>query len=125
MTDENDPQWAASWAGDVASDGTTVLPTVWGDTKVIQVRFPDLQWEPNDAMDDPGAQLRGPVLVVNGLPLHMEAWAVTYDEEGMQQGAEEWVDDFEKLHEAVHADGSFSTMTLNGREYIVICTPFC
>lgn len=92
---------------------------------VVTVTFPEHQWELNDALDDPTACLRGPILIINGLPMHLEAWAVDYDEAGIQQPADEYAEDYEKLHEAVHADGSFNTISIRGRDYIVVASPFC
>jgi hypothetical protein len=101
------------------------MPRPWGDLDVVDVRFPEDQWHENDALEDPTVALNGPILVINGLPMHLEAWAVHDDHDGIQQADDYYAEDYEKLHEAVHADGAFTTATIRGREYIVVASPHC
>lgn len=97
----------------------------WGDTNVLVLDFDPGAWEPNDGMEDTTAHLHGPTFVLNGLPMHMEAWAVTEDENGIQSATWEWADDYDQLAEAVHADRAFSTIKIGDRDYIVIMRPHC
>lgn len=92
----------------------------------VTVDFPVERWRPIEGLDDPTSGLRGPLLIVNGLAMHVEAWAVSYDEENQTQVPDpEWEEEYTLLHGAVHADGSFETTDINGREYIVVITPHC
>jgi hypothetical protein len=34
-------------------------------------------------------------------------------------------DDLDLHHQAAHGDGPFQTMTIRGREYVVVLTPHC
>lgn len=95
------------------------------DLRVVELILPQEMWKPNDALDDPGACLQGPILVINGLRMHLEAWAVETDKAGIQQGVAEYGEDFESLYEAVHADGHFNTIEVGGREYIMVAYPMC
>jgi hypothetical protein len=90
-----------------------------------QVTIPDNWWRPNEALDTPTDCLYG-TLEINGYAMHIEAWAITVDDDGLQTTVNSaYTEDFAQLHDAVHADGHFQTKTINGREYIILASPFC
>jgi hypothetical protein len=64
-------------------------------------------------------------LVVNGLPLHLEALVVSADEHGIQRGSREADEGLAMIHQAVGADGHWQTLEIDGHEYVLIATPFC
>lgn len=88
------------------------------------ITIPDDAWEPNNALDDPLAALLTTVFV-NGLPLHLEAWEVFTDTDGVQHAKTPYDEDFGAIHNAVHGDGPFMTTSINGRNYVIIATPYC
>lgn len=92
---------------------------------IFSVTIPDEAWEEvNEGLETPRNSLIT-TLVVNGLPMHLEAWRV--EVVGDIQGAadSEYHDCFEQLHAAVNADGHFNTTTISGGEYILVATPHC
>jgi hypothetical protein len=64
-------------------------------------------------------------LVVNGVPLHLDAIEVEVGEDGVQHASEEVDESVALIHSAVGADGHFGTLEIGGREYVLIATPFC
>jgi hypothetical protein len=64
-------------------------------------------------------------LVVNGLPLHLEAIEVEVDESRIQRASDESDDSLELVHMAAGADGHWQTLEIDGREYVLMATPFC
>lgn len=94
--------------------------------KTLHLTIPESEWEPNAGLADPLTGLIGPTLVINGLSMHVEAWQVTTepDADFPQEPASDWIDEYESLHAAVHADGSFQTLRLFDRDYIVVISPF-
>jgi hypothetical protein len=91
---------------------------------ILNLSIPDTEWKPLDGLDDPLSGLTGPTLVINGLSMHMEAWQVFEEAEG-QVPADEWQEEYVDLHAAVHAEGSFSTVKIGDRNYIVVISPHC
>ena len=95
----------------------------------VNLDIPDSEWEPNAAFSDPYVGLTGPTVILNGsggrLHMHMEAWQVTYDDDGQVIPAETWSEEYGDLHAAVHADGCFETLRLFGRDYVVVISPYC
>lgn len=91
----------------------------------VNISVPDDLWEPNDGLDDPLNALRV-TLHVNGYPMHFEAWEVHEDEDGHQHAvAPEYEENIDALWSAVSGDGRFQTTRINGREYILVASPFC
>jgi hypothetical protein len=64
-------------------------------------------------------------LVVNGLPLHLEAIAVRDGEQGLQEANDPSDESLALVHEAVGAHGQWQTLEIDGRDYVLIATPFC
>ena len=58
---------------------------------------------------------------------HLEAIEVKVDEDnGLQEAVSpQDYDDFAAIHDAVHGDGHFDTVEIEGREYVLIATPYC
>jgi hypothetical protein len=91
----------------------------------VTVNIPDEAWEQNDSLENPSDRLLA-TLIVNTTFMHLEAWAVAYNEdEAMQHLADGDDDDLDRLSEAVHADGSFQITRIRGRDYILVASPFC
>lgn len=91
--------------------------------KAVRIDIPDDAWEADCiGVDGPDRLLT--TINVNGLYMHLEAWHVRPDERG-DQVCEFDDEAFGLLHTAVGADGSFSTVTIRGREYILIASPYC
>jgi hypothetical protein len=90
-----------------------------------EVTIPEEVWEESgDA--DPSSRLSAS-LVVNRVPLHLEARAVKLDEKsGVQSAADEWPADVdEHLTAIANPDGPFLTWAVGGREYVLLAFPFC
>jgi hypothetical protein len=96
-----------------------------GLAPTFTVRVPDASWEENDGMDDPSDRLRVTLMVNGRYPMHFEAWAVTYDDNEMVQHLPDHDDDLDLFATAVGSDGSFQTISIRGREYILLASPFC
>lgn len=71
-----------------------------------------------------GSRLRT-TLVVNGVPLHLEAIAVEVGEGGVQDASNRSDESLALVHGAVGANGHWQTLEINGRDYVLIATPFC
>ncbi|HEY1292853.1 MAG TPA: hypothetical protein VGJ60_07240 [Chloroflexota bacterium] len=91
----------------------------------VQITIPDDAWEPNDGLADPRSRLLA-TISINDCPMHLEAWEVRVNEEGIQEPtAIEDDGDFWNLYAAVGADGHFQTVEIGGREYILVASPYC
>ena len=64
-------------------------------------------------------------LVVNGLPLHVEAIEVEIGDGDVQQANDTSDELLALIHDAVGADGHWQTLDIGGRDYVLIATPFC
>jgi hypothetical protein len=62
-------------------------------------------------------------IVINGVSLHLDAAEVVRG--GVQEGPGELAETVAAVHEAVGANGSWQTLRIAGREYVLIATPFC
>jgi hypothetical protein len=97
-----------------------------GDRLTLTV--PLSAWEPNDMLDDPTSVLHAK-LTINGLDMHLEAWAVTdYGAEGNVVPVQatvnhDYTNEFDNLCSAVRVDTAFQTTKIAGREYIIVATP--
>ncbi len=90
-----------------------------------EVLIPEGLWEESgDA--DPSSRLSAS-LVVNSVPLHLEARAVKVDAvSGVQSAVDDWPDDVEEHLTAIaNPDGPFLTWAIGGREYVLLAFPFC
>jgi hypothetical protein len=74
---------------------------------------------------DPSGRL-STSLVLNGVPLHVEARAVQIDNSGCQSASGDWPDDVDvHLASIASPDGPFLTWVTGGREYVIVAFPFC
>ena len=82
-----------------------------------------LQWDETGVEHDPKARLLSHIRI-GDLDMHLEAWAVTRDAEGVQcaDPASMRSDDFDALCNMM--DCSFTTTEIDGREYILVATPY-
>lgn len=94
---------------------------------MTSIVIPAEGWIPNDGMADPLSRLLAhDALVINGCSMHVEAWEVAVDDQGLQHAtAVEDDGDFDSFYEAVHADGHFNTVTIGEREYVLVISPYC
>jgi len=75
--------------------------------------------------DDPTASLLA-TLMFGGVHHHVEAYAVTAHDDGVQRAAHSLFDDnIDQVYDAIGGDGPWRTVDINGREYVIIVTPFC
>lgn len=63
--------------------------------------------------------------MVNGLPLHLEAIAVQVGEGGLQEASDQSDESLALVHQAVGSHGHWQTLEIDGRDYVLIATPFC
>jgi hypothetical protein len=83
--------------------------------------------DPTTAHFQPSDRLSA-TLTINGTPFFAEAYALVHGEQQaaiQQQAAMQDDDDLDLHHQAAHGDGPFQTMTIRGREYVVVVTPHC
>ena len=94
------------------------------DTTTTHITIPDEAWEPALAdAEDPENHLIA-AISINGVPLHLEAVEVV--ETGWKAQAQiDSFTDLEKLAVAVVADTAFRTWERNGRQYVLVATPYC
>lgn len=98
----------------------------------MELTIPDSEWEEagegGDNGDDPTTRLTLPGgLYINGTPHHVEAWAVSYEDGdyGKRQVCDFSDESYEHVFYGVGGDDEWMTTTINGREYVIIITPFC
>lgn len=105
-------------------------------TVAIDLRITDDQWDAiGPQYGDEPAEAKESLLWsriihrggvrINGVGFHLEGWAVEYDEDEHRHTAL-WDDDnLGHVHMGVGADGSWDTVTVNGREYVLVMSPYC
>jgi hypothetical protein len=106
--------------------GYTVAVTTAGVYGWPEVTVHDDSWE-KTGDNDPLSRLSA-AIVLNGVPLHVEARAVQVDEASGCQSAmgNDWPEDVdEHLAAIANPDGPFLTWTTGGREYVLLAFPFC
>lgn len=92
----------------------------------LHVTVPNELWRPAREDDPSRPHLTGPTLVVNGMPMHLEAWRVETDGRGTQDAVDaDLARDYLDLHNAVHADGPFRTTRIGEFDYIIVASPHC
>lgn len=102
----------------------------------IELSIPDSDWEPigPERWESPAEEAekmrwsriihRGGVKI-NGASFHLEGWAVEYDEHDHMQVADYQDEDLGLIHRGVGADGSWDTLTIGDREYVLVMSPYC
>ncbi len=64
-------------------------------------------------------------IVIAGCSLHAEAIEVTTNQDGVQEAVEpDWQSDLDRIGEVGGSDGPLSTVTIQGRQYVLYCTPY-
>ena len=58
-----------------------------------------------------------------GTPMHLEAWEVKKDEEGVYR-AISWPEAFELAYQGLMSEGEWETTIINGREYVLLAQPY-
>lgn len=66
-----------------------------------------------------------PGVRINGTGFHLEGWEVEYDEDAHRQTAVYQDEELGLVHQAVGADGSWDTVTVRDREYVLVMSPYC
>ena len=87
------------------------------------IYIPDSDWEQiSDLEGDPSARLLA-TIKINGLYMHLEAIAVTTNDDGIHEAVDPCrEDDLAALENA--EDTAFRTIEIMGREYVIYATPF-
>lgn len=82
----------------------------------------DIQWQDVSCDEPPGTRLLS-TIQIGTMNMHLEAWRVEV-QDGVQiaPGNEERYD---CLYEAVGAARHFTTIEIDGRDYILVATPYC
>jgi hypothetical protein len=93
--------------------------------KDISITIPEKQWQPSGPDEDPMSRMLC-CIVINGTPHHLEAYAVTDDsEEGQIAAHESFEDNVNGAYMVGEPDKAFDTVTIYGRDYILVMTPYC
>jgi hypothetical protein len=98
----------------------------------MKLTIPDSYWKPNSDPDIGDARLLcAEPLEINGLAMHLEAWLVEAFEpltEGGRQTNPYVDEDLRNVWHVFSSGGDagehFQTMTINGKQYVVVATPF-
>lgn len=132
--------------GDTAREGLALVeegqrasgPSVMPE---IVCNIPDTAWQPIGDPDDPASRLLATIVIGNAR-MHAEAYAATTRDHPSPDEISEPIDSLrvpwqeqvftgachevpEEVAAAVGVDGPWQTTTINGKEYVVIITPFC
>jgi len=86
------------------------------------VTLDHLKWVDSSDNDDRSRLLA--TLQLDDVNFHVEAYEAT-EGDGVQQFKGAYGDTPEKVYEAIGCDGPWYTVTIDGREYVLIITPFC
>lgn len=97
---------------------TPVLPDDWP-----AVTIPASHWEETTDGVEPRSRLLANI-VINGLPLHVEAWAVELVD-GLQESLTAFPDDLDHLDNIAGPDKPFMTTKIEGQEYVLVAYPHC
>lgn len=82
-----------------------------------------ITWDETGMEADPAARLLAHIQI-GPVNMHLEAWAVTDNEEGEQVGLPESWRDQELDQLQGWMETAFDTVEINGREYVLIATPY-
>lgn len=93
--------------------------------KAVTVNIPVDAWQPNGPEDDPTSRLLSS-LVIYGTYHHLEAYAVTEDENGIQVAAHPiFQSNLDGMYEVGEPDKAFECVTIGLRQYVLAMTPYC
>jgi hypothetical protein len=112
-----------------AARAAAAAPGAWVDPDPPDwpvVTVPESHWRDSYADGEPREAWKYLTAAVrlNGVPMHLEAYAIEVGPDGVQTALV--LDErFCELANAVAADGHFQTHTIRGREYAVFASPFC
>jgi hypothetical protein len=90
----------------------------WREVKLSQTP------EPIGPEDDPTARLLGR-LTIGSTDFHLELFAVheiDHEQRGVLPPDESY---YEAVADAIGGTGPFETLTINGRTYVLVISPFC
>lgn len=84
------------------------------------------EWEPTGSDDNPRSRLLA-TLYIEGWAFHVEAYEVKEKEGSYFHVTSDTMfeDDLDHYYAAANADGPFQTIRIEGREYVIVMTPFC
>lgn len=82
-----------------------------------------IQWR-DSSEDDDRSRLLGTIIVA-GCYMHLEAYEMIEDEDGVQQFRGSYGESADQVYAAISAEGPWETVEMNGRHYVLIATPHC
>lgn len=82
-----------------------------------------IQWRDSSENGDK-SRLLGTIRL-GDVDLHVEAYESTIDDEGVQQFRGSYGESADEVYAAIGCSGAWYTATIEGREYVLIATPFC
>lgn len=91
---------------------------------VPSISIPDGEFEDNSYPGNEGSRLIATVRV-NGVLFHVDAIEAEIRDDLFVAKDPMWEDEMDALYAAVHADGWMHTVTIKGREYALVISPFC
>lgn len=85
--------------------------------------IPEDHWEPSGEEDgDPTSRLTAAALV-NGIPMHFEAHVVE-EIDGVQRAVGDYPEDLDSISQIANPDGPFYTVSIRGRDYVLLAYAF-
>jgi len=108
-----------------ASDSTSVGAATTREPPYkqdIRLDIPHEAWAPTGSDDDTTSRLLT-AININGTWHHMEAYAVDDDDGGAVDPT--FTSNVDGIYAVGEPDGCFETTTINGREYVLVVTPYC
>ncbi len=91
------------------------------------IRVPDSEWEWDNEARNRGLT----TITVNGLPMYLQAIEVTgRDPDGtgwaeIQAADAQYQEELDFVYLVGGADSPFGTVQIEGRDYVLVATPFC
>jgi hypothetical protein len=95
----------------------------------IDIHIPDEAWEKtgdcggDEDHEDPNARLLV-AIHINGVPHHVEAFAVE-EADGIQKPHPDFEYEYEGMCQMSQPDGSYQTVSINERDYVLSMSPYC
>lgn len=98
-----------------------------GGRPTIVVDIPPQLWEGNEGIDHPNNQRHfAGTLVVNGVPMHLQAIQVTDGDGTQDANAAEYAEDLNSLYQLNGASGPFVTsdQVEPGQQFVIYAVPY-
>lgn len=82
-------------------------------------------WTADGSEDDKTSRLHATISIL-GCQMHLKAIAVVSDDDYIQSAADVEFDGMvARVYDAVGGDGPWTEVTIDGRQYVLIATPYC